>query len=367
MKKVLVCIIIFTLLSCSENNINDISILEKRSFAMTISDFPYANTSEAFNESFTLMLQNTDMVMMHFDGGVPWQEALDGTTYPQGFLNDLNFKKSKIPASHSIYLAVTPIAFERNDLASNISDTGSKPLSPPWDAYAFDHQNVINAYINYCKFMIEFFEPEFFAYAIEANMIMNIAPDKWPALVNLIEQVYVSLKADYPNLPIFFSMQASLIYNFQNVQLQKLPEVLSFTDFIAVSAYPFTDEPDPDLLPENYFSFIANLAPEKPFAIAETSWPAEDVTPPYPELLQESEERQETYMRFLLSNMENLNAKFVSWFFIADYDQFWESDLKDLPNAAILRIWKDSGLYDGNQQPRNAQVKWQEELSKGKE
>jgi len=215
--------------------------------------------------------------------------------------------------------------------------------------------------------MINFFEPEFFAYAIEANMLMNTSPDKWSALVNLMQQVYTSLKAEYPELSIFFSMQAGWIYKFQSVQLQKLPEVLPFTDFIAVSAYPFTEESDPNLLPENYFSFIANLAPEKPFAITETSWPAEDVTLPYPILLQENEQRQETYMKFLLSNMKNLNAKFVSWFFISDYDQFWESDMKNSPIAPTLRIWKDSGLYDGNLQPRKAQMQWQEELLKEKE
>lgn len=367
MKKTLICAIVFILLACSNNSVNDNPLLEKRSFAMSISDFPYANTANAFDASFALMLQNTDMVMMHFDGGVPWQEALDGTTYPQGFLNELNFKKSKIPTSHTTYLAVTPIAFERNALANNISNSGSQPLSPPWDTYAFDNQNVINAYINHCKFMINFFEPEFFAYAIEANLVMNTSPSKWPALVNLMQQVYVSLKAEYPELPIFFSIQASWVYLFQDIQLQKLPEVLPSTDFIAVSAYPFTEEPDPNLLPENYFSFIANLAPEKPFAITETSWPAEDITQPYPVFLQESEERQETYMKFLLSNMKNLNAKFVSWFFIADYDQFWESDMKDSPIAATLRIWKDSGLYDGNLQPRKAQMQWQEELLKEKE
>ncbi len=367
MKKTLICAIVFILLACSNNSVNDNPLLEKRSFAMSISDFPYANTVNAFDASFALMLQNTDMVMMHFDGGVPWQEALDGTTYPQGFLNELNFKKSKIPTSHTTYLAVTPIAFERNALANNISNSGSQPLSPPWDTYAFDNQNVIDAYINHCKFMINFFEPEFFAYAIEANILMNTSPDEWPDLVSLMQQVYVSLKAEYPELPIFFSIQASWVYLFQDIQLQKLPEALSSTDFIAVSAYPFTEEPDPNLLPENYFSFIANLAPEKPFAITETSWPAEDITQPYPVFLQESEERQEAYMKFLLSNMKNLNAKFVSWFFIADYDQFWESDMKDSPIAATLRIWKDSGLYDGNLQPRKAQMQWQEELLKEKE
>ncbi len=367
MKKVLIFLVACTLLSCNNSDTTGLPIVEKRSFAMATSDFPYANSVAAFNESFALMLQNTDMAMMHFDGGVPWQEALDGTAYPQEFLNSLEFKKSKIPSTHSIYLAVTPIAFERNALAPSLKGAGNEPLLPPWNTYAFDHENVVNAYLNYCKFMIDFFEPDYFAYAVEANMLMNLAPDKWPALASLMQQVYTALKAAYPNLPIFFSIQAGWVYDFRSVQLQKLPDVLPYTDYIAVSAYPFTSEPDPDLLPEDYFSFIADLAPEKPFAIAETTWPAEDLTAPFPVFIPETEERQEAYMNFLLTNMKNLNAKFVAWFLVVDYDQFWETEFADLPNASVLRIWKDSGLYDGNRQPRKAQQRWHDELLKVKE
>jgi hypothetical protein len=351
--------------SCNKENTTEPEngTKETRSFALGFTDFPHANSLEALVAAFAVIKQDGDMAVMHYDGGVPWQEALDGLPYPQNFLDELNGKAGAIPPGHLTYLAITPIAFSRDKLADNIGDSGSEPLPPPWDTLTFDSPLVIQSFISHSEKMIEIYSPQFFAYAIEANMLIDLAPSEWDAFVRFAQSVYTNLKSNHSNLPIFLTLQAEWFYKDPNSQRAGISRILPFTDYIAVSSYPFTEQFNPDLLAADYFMQLANLAPNKPFAIAETSWPAEDITAPYPVLIPASEETQQAYLERLLNDSDSLSAAFVCWFFTRDFDDFWESDLQFTPIAPIVRIWTDSGLYDGQGNPRPALTIWREYLA----
>jgi exo-beta-1,3-glucanase (GH17 family) len=137
-----------------------------------------------------------------------------------------------------------------------------------------------------------------------------------------------------------------------------ISQILRYTDFIAVSSYPFTLTADPGLLPADHFGVLADLAPDKPFAVDETGWPAEDVTAPYPVTRPASVATQRAYVERLLADAEELSAVFVMWFVSRDYDDLWESYLQFQPNAALLRLWRDNGLYAGDGQRRPALETW---------
>ena len=349
---VFICIVELGLLvSCAEKSPTEPekNIEKSRSFALGFTDFPYANSLEALAASYLVIQRDGDMAVMHFDGGIPWQEALDSLPYPQNFLDELNGKANAIPPGHLIYLAVTPIAFSRDKLADNRGTAGSEPLPPPWDTRTFDDPQVITAFINYCEKMISIYSPQFFAYAIEANMLIDLAPSKWDAFVTLAKSVYTDLKSNHPTLPIFITLQVESFYKDHDNQLTGITKVLPYTDYIAVSTYPFVEQSDPNLLTVDYFKTLANLAPNKPFAIAETAWPAEDVSAPYPILIPENEAFQHEYVKRLLAYSDSLSAVFVCWFFTRDFDDFWESDLRFSAIAPTVRLWKDTGLYDGSQ------------------
>jgi hypothetical protein len=140
--------------------------------------------------------------------------------------------------------------------------------------------------------------------------------------------------------------------------------VLSATDLVAVSAYPYSVEADPQRLRPDLFTALAALAPSKPFAVAETAWPAEDVTAPYPAFIPEDEERQQLYVERLLAEADRLSALFVTWFFTRDYDDFWEAELRHLPAASLLRLWRDTGLYAGDGRARPALASWRSALAR---
>ncbi|MCK4237113.1 MAG: hypothetical protein KAX38_08320 [Candidatus Krumholzibacteria bacterium] len=321
-------------------------------------DFPHAKTHAAWIAAWSVIEQDGNMAVVHFDDGIPWQEALDSTRYHENYNAELSQKESFVPIGHITYLAVTPISFSRDSLAGYRGAEGNEPLMPPWDTLTFDSQDVETAFTNHCEYLIYTFYPKYFAYAIEANMLADLSPESWSTFVTLAEFVYTNLKSKFPTLPIFITIQADCFHKDPGNQSAALGQVLPFSDFIAVSGYPFTTQSNPESLAADYFFELADLDPNKPFAIAETAWPAEDVTDPYYKFIPASDSTQLAYMDRLLSDADSLDAEFICWFFTRDYDDFWESDFKYMTDAGIYRLWRDTGVYDGQGNPRPALARW---------
>jgi len=115
----------------------------------------------------------------------------------------------------------------------------------------------------------------------------------------------------------------------------------------------------PQTLPEDWFADTAAIDPEKPFAIAETGFIAEES---YRNILagkavEGSEEAQAAYVRRLLRCAERQRARFVVWFFPQDVDEFWKRQTN--PAAKwFVKIWRDSGLVDGDGRAREGLKVW---------
>jgi hypothetical protein len=120
------------------------------------------------------------------------------------------------------------------------------------------------------------------------------------------------------------------------------------------------------LLPPNYFGAVTALLGGKPIAFAETAWPAEDIGAPYPLFIRTNEGLQRSFLELLLNEADQRDAEFVTWFFSRDYDSYWESRLGSLPDSALFRLWKDTGLYDGEGTPRMALGLWRSFLERPK-
>ncbi len=337
--------------------------------------FPNDNTSQALEFALTAIAAHGDLVVAHHDSGIPWDAALDNdfSLYPQDFQDEVNGIVAWKPPGHRLYLAVTPGAFLRNRLAPTRGPGGVQTFQPPWDGYAFNHPDVIAAFTNHCRILIERYNPDFFAFGIEVNIIRaSVADNVWNGYVALAAAVYGDLKASYPSLPIFQTLHVETFYGDRAAQTAAIGQILPYTDYIAVSSYPYGNISrylpdslaDPALLPANYFSALAALAPGKPFAISETAWPAHDVTAPYPINIRSNEDCQRRYVEFLLSSTDALSGKFVNYFFTRDFDAFWDNVLIHDNNAALIRLWKDAGLYDGAGTARPALSSWLSHFSR---
>ncbi|GAB4366216.1 MAG: hypothetical protein Kow00128_09440 [Deltaproteobacteria bacterium] len=347
-----------------------------RSYAMGFTYTPYDNTSEAIAFALDVIANDGDLLVAHHDSGIPWDAALanDFAQYPPDFQDEVVQIAAWKPPGHRLYLAVTPIAFLRDRLAPTRGPGGTQIFQPPWDGYPFDHPDVVVAFTNHCRMMIDRYRPDYFAFGVEVNLLRAIVPDDnvWNAYVSLSAQVYAALKAAYPALPIFQTIQAGAFHADTAAQTAAIAQILPYTDYIAVSAYPYGEssrypdgsEADPAILPADYFSALADLAPGKPFAIAETAWPAEDVTAPYPITIRSNPDYQKRYVEFLLAQTGALSGRFVNYFISRDYDPLFAKIPDSDPNKPLVRLWRDTGLYAEDGTARPSLSAWRSVLSR---
>ena len=336
-----------------------------RTYVMGFTDFPYGDDIEDVYDTWDLIRENGDLIVLHFDGGVPWPEAYAGTAYDPLYEDELTFKAFQLPETHALYLAVTPLSTFRDDLALYRGSEVNEPLPYPWNTYTFDSPEVIAAFSAHCLRMIDRFEPDYFAYAIEANMLYASVPEDWDAFVTLAAATYTAVRDVHPELPVFVTLQADFFHADEFGQSFAIDDLLPYTDMIAVSSYPFSSGyPDADALPADHFTDLAGLAPQKPFVVAETSWPAEDVGEPYHEEIPASEAGQNTYVTRLLADCDLLGAEFVCWFFVRDFDELWEEVFEGTPDDWLPRIWRDTGLFAGDGTERDALATWRQNLAR---
>ncbi len=67
---------------------------------------------------------------------------------------------------------------------------------------------MIAAFLAHAERLIAQLEPDYLAYAVEANMLLDLAPESWPAFVTFAGAVHAALKSAHPDLPVFLTLQA---------------------------------------------------------------------------------------------------------------------------------------------------------------
>ncbi len=340
---------------------------KSRSFRMGFTVLPYGVSDDAMDYVYDKLSVDSDIVNHHFDSGVPWNEALNGQEFPDALIEDWNFRKARIQSTQKTYVSVTPISYLHNGLAAYRGTVRNMPLPAPWDTYAFNHENVKTAYLNYCKRVIDFFQPDYFAMSIEANLLFKMRPHVWPQYLELHEYIFRHLKTLYPRLPIFSTIAGAplvkgLLEN-NDASMQRLAamQLLEMSDYYAISFYPprtaYQDNPLPVASFEELFSLST-----KPIIIAETGFSAKSVSVPTDHgsyFVSTNPVKQKLFVDALLSASGKWKAEFVIWFMLRDVEGGVDA-VSSLPNIA----WKDSGLYDEDGNPRPALNSWREWLRK---
>jgi hypothetical protein len=325
---------------------------------MGTTPFPYDYSEQAARETYALAGGHTDLVMQHFDAGVPWPEAYGGQRFHVSVEADLDRRVAEKRPGQKMYLSMTPIAFGRDGLAPYLGERDNMERPGEWKARDFGDPEVAVAYTAFCERLIERLDPDYMAYGIEVNMLAEKNPAAFDEYVAFCGQVYPALKARHPDLPVFVTLHIDTYAGDKERQRQAIARLLPYTDYIAVSTYPFGAEADPANLPRDWFSQMRDLAPEKTFAVGETGFPAEDVDmPSYHAYINASEEWQAEYVSFLLSSSADLDAEFVVWFVPVDYEGMWK--LLEAQGAdELVKLWKDCGLWDGERKQRQALGVW---------
>jgi len=335
-----------------------------RPFAMGVTPFPYELTAEAIEATQLWILDNTDLVAIKVDEGVPWQEALENkNSYDPAFEGSLDWKGKK-PQDKKVFLSTTPLNKDKTGMAGYRGAAENMPNPDPWNKKDLDDPLVAKAYLNYCRELIRRFKPDYMAYGIEVNNLIKV-PAKWKKFVPFARDIYMALKKENPQVSFCLTLSTETATDPEQVGAQKkgITEILPFTDLIAVTALPYIKEPNPAKLPKTYFGQMAALAPQKPFAIAETAFLAEDVNVDVGALHIERVGKaawQADYLKFCFDEASKHNAKFVVWMIPRDLDKLYEA-LPPLVREILLPV-KDTGLLDGAGVPRKSFELWSQWL-----
>ncbi len=355
-----------------------------RSYFMGFTPFPYdvdpATVSAVVDDVYARLANDADLVAHHFDAGIPWNAALvDSFPYDPNIMGDWALRKGKTSASHKVYVSITPINLARDSIALLRDSADDMPLVSPFDTYAangdFDHADVKTAYLNYCRRVIQYFDPDYLAIGIEVTLLRkNTDSATWLKYKALNEFVYSNLKTLYPDLPIFVSVSPIEMVSgyplglpaefsgdpagYAASQRAALADVMAASDYYAISLYPYQTAFYNTPYPPDFLDTLFSLS-SKPLAIAETSMLAESVTA-FSTLFSGSETLQDSYLADLLDKAQARNAAFITWFILQDYDLLC-SFLGGCSDTNVM--WRDSGLYDGFGNIRPAYTRWTDRLA----
>jgi hypothetical protein len=341
----------------------------KRDFHMGFTPFPSELSQQGFDDAYAIINENADIIAHHYDNGVPWPEMLptaDFEALPDTIKQEWQLRKQNTQANKKVYLALTPISISRNGLAPYKATDEDMPLSEigePWVSAAFNHPDVVQSYKNYVKTAVEFFKPDYLAIGIEVNILANNSPGKWQNYVDLNKQTYVFLHELYPNLPIFSSVFANDFYpnitdNLASEQIDLYRDIEPYSDYFALSAYPYLSALHATEIPQDYFKVLDEIT-NKPMVITESGQPAESITLGNI-TFDGSEQKQNSWIAYLLNQADKRDFRFVINFISKDYDTLClQINCNDED-----RLWEDTGLIDENGNPRTALTTWKNYLQK---
>jgi hypothetical protein len=332
-----------------------------RSFYMGFELFA-RKPAEVSSYMYARLEAESDIISHRFDEGVPWAEALSGQPLPEAIMSDWNYRKGRTGANQKIYVSVTPINASGNGLAAFRGEADNLPLPAPWNTYTFEDADVRTAYLNYCKRIIDFFQPHFFNMAIEANLLYVNDPAQWSDYLQLHAYIYQQLKSAYPSTIIFTSVEGGhLLEGFvegnDHVQ-QRLPvmQLMEHSDLYAVSFYPYHNAFADNLYPDHALDQLFSLS-HKPLAVAETGYSAQPfIAHKGGGVIAEFDVfKQQRYTRDLLKACQKYRAVFV----INEAPR-----MEEVVQYSFNTPSRDSGLYDKKGNPRPALMTWREFLSK---
>ena len=339
---------------------------DTRSFELGFTPWPYDATATAVNFVYSEVALRGDFIAHHLDAGVPWDEALNGLAYAAELEAELDTRLSGTPAGMRTYLALSPLNGARDGLADYWGSAPNQALPAPWDTRAFDDPDVVTAYTNFAADLIQRFGPEYFNLGIEVSELAINDLAAYDRLVTFTEAVSGALKSQFPDVQLMISVALKSPTSAEAAILRaELPRIIRHIDVVGVSVYPYiffdhADRGDPANLPPDWLSQVVTLAGGKPVAIAETGWVAETLTiPAFSVDVASSAANQDAYLNALFSAAESLDAEFIVWFSLVDFDALWNGVLGQDP---LAHIWRDTGLYDENLNPRPALDTWMNQL-----
>ncbi len=345
-----------------------------RSFKMGFTNQPFDWNEPAFHKTIELIQRHADTLTIFSDVGIPWVEAYEGRPYSPAIEADLKRQQAFAQDFKHVIVMTSFLGSDRASLSAYAhGETGMAELPGSWANLTFNDPKVVTAYLNYCRDLIERFEPDYFGYVAEVDTVFtDVTETRFINLRDMSKKVYTTLKAEYPDLPIF----AEFILGdepFMEARKQVIRELLPYTDLYALSTYPAHYDSiagDASKIPANWFIKAKDYAQGKPMAIMESAFLAEPFMHPTQGikvsgqskrlLIPGGKKSQAIYIKQLLEAAGEMDMVFVNLWAVHDLDALFAlleqgDGIFAHPMGALA---KDTGLYDQDGKPRPALQLW---------
>lgn len=319
---------------------------EDRPYYMATSPFFASTTS--FTDWRWENMDDKDLISLHVDDfyGIPWSAFRDGTPLPPAWVDKWSsLAQTALSQRKEIYLSLSALS-GRKTLADEVNGAGSRVAN--WatvdssGCYNFSGEDATayqQAYIRYCRYILDLVQPRYFSPALEISITHGFCPSQRTAFDAWYAGVHEALKKDDPRRTIFPTLQMEALYGvnepsfackggetYEQCFEQRLIEELKLPmDRVAFSMYPSV-----------WYFYGQTIAQHDPFAtvqrlsskkiwVSETGFPAVPIilesnacTTLVPDTLA-NEVNQESYMQWLLAEAQNRKFEMVNWWLNRDY------------------------------------------------
>lgn len=336
--------------------------------ALGFTPWPVDFNRAGLERTYRFINKHSNLIAHHFDGGIPWDEALNGTQLPMHLRNDWAYRRANTPQPFKVFVAITPLNFGRDGLALAWTSKGdNKKLNRFWRKKNLNDPQVKTAYLNYARQVIAHFQPDYLAIGIEANLIISNNPGVWNDYLDLHAHVYRALKREHPSLQIFSTIQYEHLRGIEddakpNLKFQRpaVAALMRHSDLLALSTYRY-GQVHPNPMTKSYFNEAKSFG--KRIAIAESGALSKGVKI-YGVKLPASEAEQKAFVSGLLQHATNNRFAFVVNWVAVDFDP----GLKRLPRAVreIAKAWVYTGLQSSDGKDKPALAVWDAYLARSR-
>jgi glycosyl hydrolase family 53 len=330
---------------------------ETRPFLMGFSQWPADLTDDGIAVARQYAESHGDLVSVMFIGGIPWQEALDDKPFSKDVQDNMSYRP---PAGKKLLLSISPLNKDKRDLAPYWGDRENQPLPKPWDKEPLNSPRVKKAFLNFVLRAVEAMHPDYLAIGVESNVLLSRDHAKWQQLKELHRDTYNAIKKIHSTLPVFFSTD---VLHYKRLardakasdQEKEVADLMRYSDFFAMSLYPYMSPEVPRILPQNFLDFAKRF--KKAIAVTESGMSSRNVEiKSYGTVLYGSDADQTRFTEFLLKTAARDNYEFVVNFASTDSDRLVSRLRSQL--ADLARIWAYIGMQTGDRRPKPASAVW---------
>lgn len=316
------------------------SQLPPRTFRMGFSANPPQPTNESALATINAWTPHADAAIMNVS--VPYKALLAGTT-AASYVSTVDLPLANLYRAKGFPLTITVDVTDGLNRAAEAPDLVALNRSITEPA-------VQQVYRQYVQALVSAVRPDYLGLAAETNLIRaQIAAPVYSALVQMANAAAADVRALGGSQPrLYVSIQADFAwgpppaaYVGVETDLHDFP----FNEVLAISSYPYLVYSDPEQIPLDYYTRIAN-GRAIPIMVVEGGWTSAAVGS-----VQSSPAKQAAYLRRQERLLDSAKAIALFQLTFTDLDI---SAYQPLPAGSILPLFASLGLVDATLQPKPA-------------